>query len=241
MLTLHPAHLFRLPALFGLAILSGPLVSATPAAAPVSGDSRPNLVVVLADDLGYGNLGCYGNAVVRTPQLDRFAAEGLRLTDCYAAAANWSPARAGLMSGRIPYRAGIHNWIPMHSPMHLRLETAGHAQRSRAEARRRHPTRRTTGHRVSRTEVVRALQAPRRRGRGEGPGCHRMRQAERHDGKLTKLYGSGESNSSAEPENPEPPRVIRNRPVERRKLRALRILKNMRTSSNGAGSRCRSQ
>ncbi|HUG93932.1 MAG TPA: sulfatase-like hydrolase/transferase [Planctomycetaceae bacterium] len=83
-------------------------------------DRRPNIVIVLADDLGYGDLGCYGNDVVRTPHLDRFAAEGLRLTDCYAAAANCSPARAGLLTGRIPYRAGIHNWIPMGSPMHLR-------------------------------------------------------------------------------------------------------------------------
>lgn len=83
---------------------------------------RPNFVVVLADDLGYGDLGCFGAKVVKTPNLDRFAAEGLRLTSCYAAHANCSPSRAGLMTGRTPTRLGIHNWIPMLSPMHLRKE-----------------------------------------------------------------------------------------------------------------------
>lgn len=93
-----------------------------PAAVPQesAGGERPSFIVVLADDLGYGDLACYGNRVIRTPHLDRFAAEGLKLTDCYSAAANCSPARAGLMTGRTPYRAGIHNWIPMFSPMHLR-------------------------------------------------------------------------------------------------------------------------
>ena len=79
-----------------------------------------NFVVVLADDLGYGDLGCYGNEIVHTPHLDRFATEGLRFTDCYSAAANCSPSRAGLMTGRTPWRIGIHNWIPMMSPMHVR-------------------------------------------------------------------------------------------------------------------------
>ena len=81
---------------------------------------RPNILIVLADDLGYGDLGCYGNAKVRTPHLDRFAADGLRLTSCYAAAANCSPARTGLMTGRTPTRVGVYNWIPMFCPMHVR-------------------------------------------------------------------------------------------------------------------------
>jgi arylsulfatase A len=83
---------------------------------------RPNVVVVLADDLGYGDLACFGHPVLKTPNLDRLASEGLRLTHCYAAAANCSPARTGLMTGRTPYRVGIHNWIPMYSPMHVRRE-----------------------------------------------------------------------------------------------------------------------
>ena len=81
---------------------------------------RPNVVVVLADDLGYGDLGCYGEPEVQTPHLDQFASEGLRFTDCYAAAASCSPARTGLMTGRTPYRVGIYSAIPFLSPMHVR-------------------------------------------------------------------------------------------------------------------------
>ena len=65
-------------------------------------EPHPNFLIVLADDLGYGDLGCYGNTVVHTPHLDQFAAEGLKFTDYYAPAANCSPSRAGLMTGRTP-------------------------------------------------------------------------------------------------------------------------------------------
>src|SRR5262245_2560279 len=65
---------------------------------------KPNIVVVLADDLGYGDLGCYGSPHIRTPNLDRFATEGLRLTSCYSGGANCSPSRAALMTGRTPTR-----------------------------------------------------------------------------------------------------------------------------------------
>ena len=87
-----------------------------------SSGGRPNFVVILADDLGYGDLACYGHPVIKTPNLDRLAEEGMRLTNCYAAAANCSPARTGMMTGRTPYRVGVHNWIPMLSPMHVRSE-----------------------------------------------------------------------------------------------------------------------
>jgi arylsulfatase A len=97
-------------------------VASVAGAADGAAERRPNVLVILCDDLGYGDLGCYGHPIIRTPNVDRLAAEGLRLTACYAAAANCSPARAGLMTGRTPYRVGIHNWIPMFSPMHLRRE-----------------------------------------------------------------------------------------------------------------------
>lgn len=84
--------------------------------------NRPNFLLILADDLGYGDLACYGHPKIKTPNIDRLAAEGMRLTSCYAAAANCSPARAGLMTGRTPYRMGIHNWIPTFSPMHLKRQ-----------------------------------------------------------------------------------------------------------------------
>ena len=79
----------------------------------------PNIVVVLTDDLGYGDLACFGNKIVKTPHLDHFAREGMRFTDCYASHPNCSPSRTGLMTGRTPTRVGIHNWIPMLSPMHV--------------------------------------------------------------------------------------------------------------------------
>lgn len=107
-------------------VLSVGLAVALGVNSPVRGDAsseagpRPNIVVVLADDLGYGDLGCYGHRRIQTPHIDRFAHEGLKFTDCYAAAANCSPSRAGLMTGRTPFRVGIYNWIPMFSPMHVR-------------------------------------------------------------------------------------------------------------------------
>lgn len=82
--------------------------------------TRPNFVLVLSDDLGYGDLGCFGAKDVRTPHLDRFAAEGLRFTSCYAGHANCSPSRTALMTGRTPTRVGIRNWIPQDSPVHVR-------------------------------------------------------------------------------------------------------------------------
>jgi arylsulfatase A len=81
---------------------------------------RPNIVLVLADDLGYGDLRCYGATDIHTPHLDRFAAEGVRFTSCYAGHANCSPSRTALMTGRTPMRAGIRSAIPEESPMHLR-------------------------------------------------------------------------------------------------------------------------
>ena len=80
----------------------------------------PNIVLFLADDLGYGELGCYGNTAAITPNLDRFAAEGLKLTDCHSASSVCSPSRSSLLTGRTPYRNGVFTWIPDKSPIHLR-------------------------------------------------------------------------------------------------------------------------
>jgi len=60
---------------------------------------RPNIIFILADDLGYGDLGCYGQEVIQTPNLDRMAAEGLRFTDCYAGSTVCAPSRCALMTG----------------------------------------------------------------------------------------------------------------------------------------------
>lgn len=85
-------------------------------------ESRPNFMVVLCDDLGYGDLACFGNETIKTPHLDRLASEGMRLTDCYSSAPVCSPSRAGLLTGRCPSRVGIYDWIPGGHVMHLRKE-----------------------------------------------------------------------------------------------------------------------
>ena len=89
------------------------------AASPLLADSPPNILLVVADDLGYGDLACFGDANVKTPNIDRLAAEGVKLTDCYSAAAVCSPARTGLMTGRTPQRVGVYSAIPFFSPMHV--------------------------------------------------------------------------------------------------------------------------
>ena len=67
----------------------------------------PNIVVIYADDLGYGDLGCYGHPTIRTPRLDQMAAEGLRFTSFYSPAEVCTPSRAGLLTGRYPPRSGM--------------------------------------------------------------------------------------------------------------------------------------
>ena len=71
--------------------------------------SSPNIVVLFADDLGYGELGCQGNAEIPTPHIDSIAANGVRFTNGYVTGPNCSPSRAGFLSGRIPMRFGYEN------------------------------------------------------------------------------------------------------------------------------------
>lgn len=71
-----------------------------------SNQQQPNVIVLLADDLGYGELGCQGNTQVPTPNIDRLAKSGVRCTRAYVTAPNCSPSRAGFLSGRIPTRFG---------------------------------------------------------------------------------------------------------------------------------------
>src|SRR5437016_5989995 len=60
---------------------------------------KPNIIFILADDLGYGDLGCYGQKRIQTPNLDRMAAEGVRFTDFYAGSTVCAPSRCVLMTG----------------------------------------------------------------------------------------------------------------------------------------------
>ena len=83
-------------------------------------ESRPNIVLVLCDDLGYGDLACYGHPKIKTPHLDRMAKGGIRFTDFYSTAPVCSPSRVGLLTGRSPNRAGVYDWIPSGREVHMR-------------------------------------------------------------------------------------------------------------------------
>ena len=72
-----------------------------------SASTPPNIIIIMADDLGYGDLGCYGHPSINTPNLDRMAAEGLRFTDFYAGQSLCTPSRAALMTGRFAVRSGM--------------------------------------------------------------------------------------------------------------------------------------
>ena len=103
-----------------LAVLTSLLIPAAASAQPAKRKPvRPNVLIILCDDLGYGDLGCYGHPMIRTPNLDKLARQGVLFTQCYAAAPVCSPSRAGLLTGRCPTRSGVYSWIAADNPMHL--------------------------------------------------------------------------------------------------------------------------
>ena len=82
---------------------------------------RPNIVWTMADDLGYGDLGCYGQRITRTPRLDRMAQEGLRFTDCYAGAHMCAPSRAAFLTGKHEGHSSVREiWFRNGDRAHLR-------------------------------------------------------------------------------------------------------------------------
>jgi arylsulfatase A len=82
-------------------------------AGPVFGQERPpNIVLVMIDDYGWADTGCYGSTYHQTPHIDRLAARGVRFTDAYATAPVCSPTRASLMTGKYPARLNLTDWLP---------------------------------------------------------------------------------------------------------------------------------
>ena len=97
--------LTTLACLLALSLLGRPVAAA---------DRPPNIIFILTDDLGYGDLGCFGSELISTPNLDRMASEGMRFTDFYVTSPICTPARASLMTGSYPSRVGLGT--PLHTP-----------------------------------------------------------------------------------------------------------------------------
>ncbi len=97
-----------------------------------SASEKPNIVLMLADDLGWGDLSCYGSTNTSTPHLDQLAQDGIRFTDFYAASGVCSPSRAALLTGRFSLRAGVYSWVHDSQHMHLRVEETTIAERMKA-------------------------------------------------------------------------------------------------------------
>jgi arylsulfatase A-like enzyme len=97
------------------------LPASGPAPQPAGPAERPNVIVVLADDLGWTDLACYGSDLHETPHLDRLASDGTRFTQSYSACTVCSPTRAALLTGKYPARLHITDWIPGLMPDNPKL------------------------------------------------------------------------------------------------------------------------
>jgi len=104
--------------LIALTIILSPITCAVAADPP--NDSRPNFVLIIADDVGFRDLGCYGSLDAHTPRLDALAGEGLRMTNAFLTASSCSPSRASIITGRYPHNNGpaceLHKPMPWHLP-----------------------------------------------------------------------------------------------------------------------------
>ena len=120
-----PRSLLRSLAIVGL-VRAATLAHAAETAAPplaspttlhAAAEARPNVVLIFADDLGYGDLGCYGATKVKTPHIDQLAAEGRRFTDAHSASAVCTPSRYALLTGEYAFRKDIWGPAPTRSPL----------------------------------------------------------------------------------------------------------------------------
>ena len=105
----HPFRILAVACLPSLAFLSA-----------AAAETKPNIVVVLADDMGWGDSGTYGHEIIQTPSMDRLAAEGMKFTQGYSACGVCSPSRAAILTGRTPYRNGVWRHLSGNHDAHLR-------------------------------------------------------------------------------------------------------------------------
>ena len=82
--------------------------------------SKPNIVVFLADDMGWGDSATYGHKLIQTPNLDKLASQGVKFTQCYSACGVCSPSRSAILTGRTPYRNGVWRHLSGNHEAHLR-------------------------------------------------------------------------------------------------------------------------
>ncbi|GHV00172.1 hypothetical protein FACS1894159_05440 [Bacteroidia bacterium] len=116
-------NLYSLLSFSGCMALSGAMAAAQPRTGPRAQDSAvplPNFVIIMADDMGYGDIGCFGNKTIRTPALDQMAAEGMLLSDYHSNGAVSTPTRAALLTGRYQQRAGLEGVLLTTSEKHRR-------------------------------------------------------------------------------------------------------------------------
>jgi len=95
--------------IFGLLVLSGWFAALAPAA-----DERPNIVLIIADDMNWDDCGAYGHPHIRTPNIDRLAAEGMKFERAYLTASSCSPSRSSIITGRYPHNTGAEQ---LHWPL----------------------------------------------------------------------------------------------------------------------------
>ena len=99
-----------------VALLVLMFVSITPPLIAAEQTDHRNIVFILADDLGWKDLGCYGSTFYETPNLDKLASQGIKFTRAYAACCVCSPTRASIMTGKYPARIGLTDWLPGQKP-----------------------------------------------------------------------------------------------------------------------------
>lgn len=102
--------------------ISMSLLSATAFSAVANAAEKPNIVIIYADDLGYGDVSCYGAKKINTPHIDKLAKEGMRFTDAHSPSAVCTPSRYGLLTGRYPFKTGINKPVFLKTPLIIETE-----------------------------------------------------------------------------------------------------------------------